>query len=113
MKLLLFTILLISSTCLRLKFGKKYVSYMVQFLRECCKYRQPNIFLEFTIAYFICDPSELIGMWCACNNNCKYGTCQNGICVTKSENATCTSHVECNPLRYMYCVNGTCHDFSK
>ena len=112
LKLFLFTIVLISCTCLRLKFQKKYVSYMVQILDMCCDYNKENYVMKLEeLGTFICDPSELIGMYCKCDLNCKYGTCKDGKCAWKQVGEQCSSHVECFPNNYSYCLSGKCYSF--
>ena len=110
MKLLLFTILLISSTNLRLKKSQNNLLAMLQYLYDCCFYSQPNTIITVPGPYgpFHCDPSQFVGMPCFCDNNCIYGKCNNSRCIDKKENDTCYSHMECSPYQSLFCISFMC-----
>ena len=118
LKLFLFTIVLISCTCLRLKFAKKNVNHMFQLIDYCCTYIQyysslkpGNIKLTSSIGDFSCDASQFIGMYCKCDGNCVYGTCKDGKCAWQGEGEFCYNHMQCSPYESLFCLNYRCFSF--
>ena len=116
MKLLLFTIVLISCTCIRLKSTKSNLWYLDAFLKYCCKYKgyflTRNYYIKGDIGNFYCDASQFNGMYCYCDENCVYGTCKNSTCIGQELHKDCITHMDCSPYQSLFCLNFTCRNFS-
>ena len=113
MKLLLFTILLISSTNLRLKIAKK-VHYLLNIgLKQCCLHETDTgtVAIALAIGNFLCKPSQNASQPCYCNSNCLSNKCVNYTCAKKIVGESCKSNIECSPSEVIYCLGGKCTQY--
>ena len=116
MKLLLFTILLISSTNLRLKITQTENENccISDCLKSCCNLPKSNIdsFATFSVKSrhgdFKCAPSESVGETCYCDKNCLSNKCVDYKCAKKIVGESCKSNIECSLSEEVYCLGGKC-----